>query len=357
MTTQQQPSRPNVWAFVAAVTALLVAVAALSQAYLTSRHVEALEHQTMIAHYTASVELLESGEMAVRIGAVQALAHLAETQPEHFHLRVMRLLSAFIREPPAGNSKPRRLRADVQSAVDAIIYRSAEGRRIEEAHRARYAARHQGGPGPISGAIIDLTGSNLQWANLYRAELANAVLDHANLSHAWGNAAVFTGASLVGVVAHNSGFISANFDLSNMLGADWSESVLQNSRFVGASMPSVLRGAHLERANLSSAVFGAVDLTGASMEHANLSGTTFGPDTRVVVYREGVPSTTRVFPVLTQEQLDAALADPSNPPVLPDGLNDARDGQPVSWKTETRGRAWSAYRERLKQAGVRDHEW
>ena len=93
------------------------------------------------------------------------------------------------------------------------------------------------------------------------------------------------------------------------------------------------------------------------MENANLSGTTFMAGTGSVVDREGAHSTTRVFPVLTQEQLDAALADPSNPPVLPDGLNDARNGQPLSWKTETRGRAWSAYRERLKQAGVRDHEW
>ena len=232
----------------------------------------------------------------------------------------------------------------MQSALDAIIYRSAEGRQIEKVHRARYADRHQG----HLTAIIDLTGSNLQWANLYKAELAHAVLDHANLSNARGNSAVFTGASLVGVTAHKSGFIGANFDSAQMVGGDWSESVLQKSRFIGTAMPSLLPGAHLERTNLSAAVFGPVDLTGAELEYADLSGTKFRMGTRVSVNREGVSSSTRVFPILTQTQLDAALADPSNPPVLPPGLTDARDGRPLSWKTELRGHAWSSYRERLK---------
>ena len=333
--------------WISAVGSICLAAAAWYQASSTSKQVEALQHQTMISHYSASAEMLGSDEIAVRIGAIQTLAYLAEVQPELFHLRVMRLLCAFIRQPVSTKPKPRELRADVQAALDAVIYRSKEGRRIESEYRTD---RHQGGLEPLALSIIDLSGSDLRWAKLYRAELEDAILDRVNLSHASGNAAVFAGASFVGAVGHKATFIFANFDSADMLGGDWSESVMQNSSFVGTRMPMRLIDTHLEWANLSQSVFGPAELTGASLEKTDLSGAKFGTGTRSTIdSRSGVHSSTKLYPVMTQGLLDSAIADPTNPPILPAGITDASTGRALTWRTQERGDVWRAHREMLEE--------
>ena len=236
----------NIVTWISTVAALCLAAAAWYQASSNSRQVEALQHQTMISHYAASTAMLGSDEIAVRIGAIQALEHLAQVQPELFHLRVMRLLCAFIRQPVPAKPKPRELRADVQAALDTVIYRSKEGRRIEDQYRRQYTDRRRGGLEPLAPLIIDLSGSDLQWAELYRAQLKDVILDRVNLSYASGNAAVFAGASFVAAIAHKATFIDANFDSAKMLGGDWSGSVMQNSSFIGTRMPNRLTEAHLE---------------------------------------------------------------------------------------------------------------
>ena len=132
-----------------------------------------------------------------------------------------------------------------------------------------------------------------------------------------------------------------------MLGADWTDIVLQNSSFVGTIMPSKLSEAHLEHADLSNAVFGPVDLVGARLQNTDLSGATFGTGTRSSTDAHGRHSSKTIHPILTQAQLDSALADPEKPPVLPPGTIDPVDGQALAWDTEARGKAWFEYRERL----------
>ena len=337
--------------WVTAVASLCVAIAAFYQAVSTGKQVEALQQQTLISHFSSNAEMLGSEEVAVRIGAIQALAHLAEVQPELFHLRVMRLLCAFIREPVPMESKPRDLRADVQAAVDAVIYRSKRGRRFEEQSRRRYTDRHRAGPEPLAPPIIDLSGSDLRWGELYRAELKHAVLDGANLSHASGNGAVFSGASFVGTVAQRATFIDANFDFADMLGGDWSGSVMQHSSFVETRMPNRLIAAHLEWSSFFRSVFGAVDLSDARLKKADLSGAKFGTATRSTIdTRTGARSSTEVYPAVTQDALDTAIADPGNPPVLPAGAVDPITGRPLLWRGEERGRAWTEHRKLMSES-------
>ena len=335
------------WTRMTAIASFVIAAAALFQSCSAMRQIEALNHQTTLAHYTASTQMLESGELSVRIGAIQTLANLAEADPERFHLRVIRLLSAFIREPPATTPKPRQLRADVQVALDAIGYRGAQGRRLEEEYRRTYTDPHRGGFEPMRPALINLSGSDLQWAKLYRSNLAHATLDRANLSHAHGNGADFSVASFTATVAHKAVFIDATFDEADMLGADWTDSVLQNSNFVGTRMPTVLRKAALEGADLSNAAFGAVDLSGARLDDADLSGTTFVTEIRVTTDAQGRHSSTTIYPILTQHQMHSAIADPTRPPTLPPNTIDAVDGHELTWDTEARGKAWSEYRRGL----------
>ena len=336
------------------IISLLVAIAALYQSCWSGRQVEALESQTMSAHFTASAEMLGSEVIAVRIAGIQALDHLARAQPEQFHLRVTRLLCAFIREPAGGVARPRKLRADVQAALNAVIYRMEQGREIEAQWRSRYTDRRRGGPEPIRIAVVDLSGSDLQWAQLYRADLAHAILDGANLSYASGNGADFSEASLIDTVAHKATFISAGFDSANLLGSNWSDSVLQNSSFVAATMPNQLVVAHLEGADFTRSVFGAANLSGARLDNADLSDARFGTATKVVIQEPGNRVVTTIYPIVTQQAINAAIADPNAPPVLPAGMQDPRTGRTVEWKLEERGDAWKAYRREMYMSG-RDH--
>ena len=153
----------NVAAWITPIASLGVVVAALLQVSSTNKQVEALQHQTMISHFAASAQMLGNDEVSVRIGAIQALGYLAEVQPELFHLRVMRLLCAFIREPVPMTLKPRKMRADVQTALDMVSYRSKNGQRLEEQYRRRYTDRRRGGVEPLAPPIIDLSGSDLRW--------------------------------------------------------------------------------------------------------------------------------------------------------------------------------------------------
>ena len=346
--------RPKLTTLATGVTAtagLLVAIAAFYQAFSTSKQVEVLHQQTMVSHFTASAEMLGSDVIAVRIAGIQALAHLAHIQPEAFHLRAMRLLCAFIREPVEAAAKPRKLRADVQTALDAVIYRSEDGLAIEAQYRRRYTDRRRGELKPLKPAIIDLRGSNLQWARLYRADLGHSILDGANLSYASGNGANFSGASLVGTTAHKAIFISANFDFANMLGSDLSYSVLQNSSFIETRMPNRLVAAHLEGSAFTSSAFGAVNLKDARLENADLSGARFATSTRVSTDNQsGKSISTEVYPVVSQKAMDAAIADPNDPPILPTGMQDTATGQPLVWKIEERGAAWKERRALLDES-------
>ncbi len=347
-----RPNWSNLATGITAIASLCVAIAAFFQTWLTSKQVEALQHQTLISHYTASARMLESSEIAVRIGAIQALAYLAETHPEQFHLRTMRLLCAFIRQPAGMETVTRQLRADVQAALDAVIYRSVAARNIEEQYRHRYTDRHRAGLEPLAPPVIDLSGSDLRWGKLYRAQLADAILDGADLSYASGNGAVFSRTSFVGTKAQRAVFIYAKFDLADMVGGDWSGSVFQNSSFVEARMPNRLIETHLEWSKLSSAVFGAVDLTGANLENTDLSGAKFSTATRSAFdHRSGTRSSTKLYPVLTQQQLDSAIADPANPPGLPAGIADAMTGRALVWRTDERGSAWAAYQRLVAGSG------
>ena len=319
------------------------------QAVSLERQVEALTQQTLISHYATSAEMLGSREMSVRIGGIQALGHLAASQPELFHLRAMRLLSAFVRHPGPTQLREREFRADVQEALDAIIYRSRRGREIEATHRERFSDRKRDPIKPPTPSVIDLSGSDLRWANLYAGDLTYAIQDRADLSYAHGNGANFSNASFTGAVAHKAVFIGSKFSDARTVGADFSGSTLQTASFNGTIMPRRLVGTSLFGADMTGASFGPVDLTGVELTQTDMSKVKFTTGTRSTWNPEsGHRSSTTLYPRITQEQLDAAIADPANPPIWPDGLTDPTTGTTLLWKMEERGAAWETHRKRME---------
>ncbi len=130
------------------------------------RQATAAEQAVLDGRYRRGIEMLGSGRLSARLGGIYSLRNLAESQPEQYHIQVMRVFCAFVRHPaPCDNEEaerysgraeaednPRkhvhgrpRARADVQTVMDAIGSRGESGIAME---RRR-------------GFLIDLNGADL----------------------------------------------------------------------------------------------------------------------------------------------------------------------------------------------------
>jgi uncharacterized protein YjbI with pentapeptide repeats len=125
----------------------------------------------------------------------------------------------------------------------------------------------------------DLSGANLQGANLSRASLSGTNLQEANLSRADLSGASFTNQH----GAHIYGPYGSDLSRANLQEADLHRASLSKARLLGANLHranlhraylsgAYLSGAYLQEANLSEAhIFGS-DLSRADLSGANLSG-------------------------------------------------------------------------------------
>ena len=108
-----------------------------------------------------------------------------------------------------------------------------------------------------------------------------------------------------GAMAENMCFADAN-----LRGSDLSGSWMSGADFSNANLSRcIMRGAELWGANFA----------GANLLRANISGAIFADR------YEGVAVG------LTQAQIDSAIADPDDPPIL-DGVLDAETGEPLVWR-------------------------
>ena len=108
-----------------------------------------------------------------------------------------------------------------------------------------------------------------------------------------------------GAIAEDKWFVDAN-----LRGSDLTGSLMSGADFTNANLSrTVLHGAELWRANLSGANLLGADISGAIFSD-RLEGVAIG---------------------LTQAQIDSAMADPDDPPIL-DGVMDADTGEPLVWR-------------------------
>ena len=258
------------------------------QAVAAHRQVETAEKGLLNERYQRGAEMLGNDVLAVRLGGIYALQRLAKEQPGEYHVQIMRLLCAFVRNPTVdrteepgldrhqdgeaaethqndGGARPRQ---DVEAVMEAIATRSKIG--IELERDAEFTLDLRG---------AELGGLNL--INLKEVNLSSANLSFANLSSI--NLRPYSDMSYIHAV---------NVDLTDACLVDVDLSV---ARFWGADLSRTI----LAGANLSAAVF------------SNLSEDTLCS--------------------LTQAQLDSARADPSHPPLM-DGVVDADSGEPLVWQ-------------------------
>ncbi len=282
----------NVGLVLAALVALPLAVwrskVAERQASAAQRQADTAQQNLLNERYQRGAEMLGSDVLAVRLGGIYALQRLAQEHPKQYHVQIMRLFCAFIRNPTVevdgkvglANNETReatethdgrgrvRARQDVEAVMEAIAARSKIGIDLER------DAEFQ----------LDLRGA--QFAGMNLANFREVNLFRANLS--------FADMSCVNIRA-----------LTDM---SWIHAVSVN-----------LSGACLVDVNLSVTQFIGADLSGTLLHGANLSGAAFSNRNRDTPCR------------LTQAQLDSARAAPNDPPHL-DGVLDAKTGKPLVWR-------------------------
>ena len=260
--------------------------------------------------------MLGSDLLSVRLGGVYALDNLAEEYPEQYHLQIMRLFCAFIRHPngSAGSAiVPISEEPWPQYDHDEGVWREKVLQEVilQEVIAQEVATQDEQQPlvredvqeiinllrkrsdkrialEQQSGFVPDLRGASLQHANLARMKWDRAMFSNADLSY------------------------------SNLYRTSLKKAILR-----GAKVPSAM----LNETDLSGAMLADADLSGAILENTNLSGARFyDPDSRTMVRG------------LTQDQLDMARADSSNPPFLEHTI-DVETGSPLTWSTERQERS------------------
>ncbi len=247
--------------------------------------------------YQQGAEMLGSEVLSVRLGGIYALRRLAEEHPKQYHVQIMQLFCAFVRNPTEDNGNEggsdvagepphaaRPLREDVQAAMDAIGARRKEYVALEG--KARF--------------VLNLHGSDLRGARLTGVNLASATwADWTRVSKAE--------------------FLSLGTDTD-----------LSNAKLCSAKLDP----ADLPEADLSGACLCDAWLTGTDLSGANLSGAKLHKALRWGPILSGAKLSAwgfRPAKGIKQADLDRCQAEPENPPKL-DGVLDAETGKPLVWR-------------------------
>ena len=322
-------------------------VVAERQATAAQTQSETARSAMLHERYKTGTQMLGNEELWTRVSGIQELARLSEEHPDEYHLRIMRLLSGFVRTKKRGTDKiPSKQEwvldeppFDVQAAMDAIGTRTRERLMIEnKAYYKPDLRRAQLQRGSLAHANLSNTrlgGAQLQSAALRRADFSYAILNQANLTGATLGGAILHGAELHRSILRSAvlwtpwppgrlRFISYYDALKqgDVISADLSASGLDHADCLDASMQGVnfsesdLTDSILARTRLAGANF-----AGANLKRANLSNAMFSCDGRI-------PATG-----LTQAQLDMAIAEQGKPPLL-QGVKDAETGEQLVWRGE-----------------------
>ena len=244
---------------------------------VASRQAKTSQRGLLNERYQKGTEMLGSEVLSVRLGGIYALQRLAEDDPVQYHVQIMRLLCAFVRNPtkdkdrddharPAVNEEraQRTIKAqvkalmvpeDVQAALEAVGTRSDADVKLEKKEKF---------DPDLSGAQLSGVDLSKRKANLSGVDLSDAVFAPADLKRLDLNAWQFV--------------------------------------YEVPSTKAILPNVNLSGANLVRA-----DLTEANLTHARLSKATG----------------------LIQGQLNDSVADPA--PKL-DGLCDAETGDLLEWR-------------------------
>ena len=360
----------NLGLIIGGVIAIILAVwrsrVAERQAGTAQAQADIAQQSLLNERYQRGAEMLGSPVLPVRLGGIFALRRLAEEHPEQYHIQIVELFCAFVRNPTEDSSvyMQGRLREDIQAVLTSIGRRGGACLTIERKGDFK----------------LDLHGANLSFAqlsglNLARADLSYAKLDHASffdmpfkrpdlsdptpsgpdqpqvrisvdmepvgpdLAGLEGRLADMSLAILRGANLSGSRLLGTDLSGAELSGANLSncEVIYTNLRMAvlfGASLSgtfildSNLTGAKLAHANLANAQFPSTKLYGANLFGASIGGADFSG---AVLSKENGKY---VATGLTQEQLDKVKVNSSNPPDLT-GVVEVGSDEPLKWSEKS----------------------
>ena len=311
---------------VLAAAAIIALPLAIWRSIVAERQADAAQNQFKIAErdllnerYQKGAEMLGNSRMSVRFGGINALERLGEEHPKDYHLLVMQLFCAFVVEPPENNNGHKNqkentsiwdrvtafwlrgclhknhkenedisiphARQDIQLIIELIGRRNKERRTIESE----------------AGFLLDLSYADLSDIIFLRVDLSNIKFNQSNLSRAKFSSSFFkdvefTEANLSEAQIRNTNFFRSQFHDTNVSGAKFSD-----------APPPLKADNPVQSVYVASYGF-----------YKNLSGTLYG-----------APGCKKS--ILTQNQLDQAVADPENPPTFEE-ITDVCTDKPLVWR-------------------------
>lgn len=93
----------NVSLVLGAVVALVIAI---WRSMVADRQADTAQRSLTYKRFQKGVEMIDSPFLAVRLGGIYALDHLAKEYPSEHHVQVMQVLCAFVRNPPHAPGAP-----------------------------------------------------------------------------------------------------------------------------------------------------------------------------------------------------------------------------------------------------------
>ncbi|WP_375329240.1 pentapeptide repeat-containing protein [Microcystis sp. BLCC-F210] len=238
--------------------------------YLNSQAEIQLTQQRLITErFSKAVEQIGNPKEEVVIGGIYSLERIAKDSPKD-QWTIMEVLTSYIRKnspipsniqqlKPAAREKALEKLPSVSIPVQAAL--TVIGRRKVENDQAGDNLAETNDPNKIK--FLDLSGTNLRGAFLYRADLKGAILIEANLNGAFLYRADLKGANLIEANLNGDNLIEANLNGANLYRA-----ILNGAILIGAN----LNGANLNGAYLIGAILDGAILNGAILNGANLNG-------------------------------------------------------------------------------------
>ncbi|MBX9257706.1 pentapeptide repeat-containing protein [Desmonostoc muscorum CCALA 125] len=232
------------------------------------------QDQQITERFLKAIELLESENIHVRIGAIYALERIAKDSDKDY-LQIAEILTAYVRENSRYDKKTftTRVPIDIHAVMTVLTRLTKDCGRDKKYY-------------------LDLSGSNLsrincQGANFQCINLSNTYLWWANLEFACLEGANLEGANLYYANLQSANLSYANLKKTKLGNANLANAVLRDADLQKVIVPlssdeaeavhvdlvlANLEGADLRGANLREAFLNNACLQGAKLERANFEG-------------------------------------------------------------------------------------
>ena len=272
---------------------------------LTQRQIDLTSQNSRYDRFQRGIEMLGSPELFVRLGGIYALRTLMKEDPQEFHIPAVELLCAFLRNPVDADAvtKGSGIRQDIQTALEVLVGRGESEVALE---RAR-------------GFSLDLRSANLEYAelsgiNLSGCNLGGTKLSHSNINDANLSKTMLSEADLSFANCRKSDFSKASLEQTNLHHVSADDSDFSDAKMdwvkctEGSFYKATFANIHMRSCDFKGALLYKTDLTRTYLQDGN---------------------------IITQQQLDKAMAEPNCPPFIDDGFIDPDTGEQLNWHGET----------------------